>query len=148
LDMLAGSPATGNRLSYKLAHYFRCRRSTRRIGQITFSRKVTFEPYARQVLKTLFSSSEFWERRNYGTKFKTPYEYVISTTRAAGVPVVNVRSLASAMTSLGMPFYGCQTPDGYRQTQQAWLSPVGMMTRTKFRHRAWHRSAAVATPGQ
>ena len=86
----------------------------------------------REVLRTLFSSKEFWDRRYYNTKFKTPYEYVVSAVRAAGTPVLNVRPLAGAMTALGMPLYGCQTPDGYKNTEEAWLNPDAMMTRLSF----------------
>ena len=45
---------------------------------------------------------------------------------------MNVRPLAGAMASLGMPLYGCQTPDGYKQTQEAWLSPNAMLLRLDF----------------
>jgi hypothetical protein len=36
------------------------------------------------------------------------------------------------MSQLGMPLYGCQTPDGYKQTQNAWLSPDAIMMRLSF----------------
>jgi uncharacterized protein (DUF1800 family) len=86
----------------------------------------------RDVLATLFTSGEFWDRLNYGIKFKTPYEYVISAARATGAEVFNVNPLAGAMAALGMPLYGCQTPDGYRNTQEAWLNPGAMMLRLSF----------------
>ena len=84
------------------------------------------------MLQTLFFSTEFWERRYYGVKFKTPYEFGISAARAAGVRVVNIRPLTRAMALLGMPLYGCQTPNGYKQTEEAWLSPNAMMMRLNF----------------
>ena len=86
----------------------------------------------REVLATMFASAEFWDRRNYGAKFKTPYEYVISSVRATGVPVRNFRPLSGTMQQLGMPLYGCQTPDGYANTQDAWLNPDAMMMRLSF----------------
>jgi uncharacterized protein (DUF1800 family) len=30
---------------------------------------------------------------------------------------------------MGMPLYGCQTPDGYKNTEEAWLSPDAMLRR-------------------
>ena len=86
----------------------------------------------RAVLETMFTSAEFWDPRNYGAKFKTPYEYVISCVRATGVPVRNYRPLYGTMQILGMPLYGCQTPNGYANTQDAWLNPDAMMTRLSF----------------
>ena len=79
-----------------------------------------------------FYRAEFWDRRNIGTKYKTPYEYVISTVRASGLPVRNFRPLAGTMQLLGMPPYGCLTPNGYSNTQDAWLNPDAMMTRLSF----------------
>jgi hypothetical protein len=31
-----------------------------------------------------------------------------------------------------MPLYGCQTPDGYRNTEEAWLSPDASLQRIDF----------------
>jgi uncharacterized protein (DUF1800 family) len=57
-----------------------------------------------------------------GAKFKTPYQYVVSAARAAAVPP-DVKRMTGALARLGMPVYGCQTPDGYDDTEQAWLNP-------------------------
>jgi uncharacterized protein (DUF1800 family) len=80
----------------------------------------------------MFTSAEFWDPRCYGAKFKTPYEYVVSCVRATGVPVRNFRPLYGTMQILGMPIYGCLTPNGYANTQDAWLNPDAMMTRLSF----------------
>jgi uncharacterized protein (DUF1800 family) len=132
LNILARSPATARHLSYQLAQYFVADDPPAQLVQRMARRYLATDGSIRDVLQTLFFSTEFWDRRYYGVKFKTPYEFVISATRAAGVPVVNVRPLAGAMASLGMPLYGCQTPDGYKQTREAWLSPDAMMTRLSF----------------
>ena len=132
LDILARSPATANHLSYQLAQYFVADNPPAELVHRMGRRYLATDGNLREVLQTLFFSTEFWEQRYYTVKFKTPYEFVVSATRASGVPVVNVRPLAAAMTSLGMPLYGCQTPDGYKQTQQAWLSPSAMMMRLSF----------------
>ena len=65
-------------------------------------------------------------------KFKTPYQYVVSATRASGMPVVNVQPLVGTLAQLGMPLYGCLTPDGYKNTEAAWLNPEGMTRRINF----------------
>jgi uncharacterized protein (DUF1800 family) len=38
-----------------------------------------------------------------------------------------------------MPLYGCQTPDGYKNTQDAWLNPDALTRRIAF-------AAALAAP--
>jgi uncharacterized protein (DUF1800 family) len=132
LDILARSPATANHLSYQLAQYFVADSPPSELVQQMARRYLATDGSIREVLETLFFSRAFWDRRYYRTKFKTPYEFIISATRAAGVPVVNVRPLAGRMALLGMPLYGCQTPDGYKETQEAWLSPDAMMMRLSF----------------
>jgi hypothetical protein len=86
----------------------------------------------RAVLETLFKSSEFRAPTNIGEKFKTPYQYVISVVRAAGVEVNNVRPLLAAMNRMGMPLYGCQSPDGYKNTEDVWLNPDALAQRISF----------------
>jgi hypothetical protein len=86
----------------------------------------------RGVLETMFTSAEFWDRRNYAAKFKPPYEYVVSCARATGVSIRNYRPLYGTMQLLGMPLYGCQTPNGYACTRDAWLNPDAMMIRLSF----------------
>ena len=51
---------------------------------------------------------------------------------ASGAPVVNVGPLVNTMNQLGMPLYGCQTPDGYKNTQDAWLNPDALTRRIAF----------------
>ena len=80
----------------------------------------------------LFKSPEFRASAHIGEKFKTPYQYVISVVRAAGVRVNNVRPLLAALNRMGMPLYGCQSPDGYKNTEDVWLNPDALAQRISF----------------
>jgi uncharacterized protein (DUF1800 family) len=132
LDILARSPATATHLSFKLAQYFVADDPPKPLVERMADRYLATDGEIRAVLETMFTSAEFWDPRNYGAKFKTPYEYVISCVRATGVPVRNYRPLYGTMQVLGMPLYACQTPNGYANTQDAWLNPDAMMTRLSF----------------
>jgi uncharacterized protein (DUF1800 family) len=132
LDILARSPATATHLSFKLAQYFVADNPPKALVERMANRYLATDGEIRAVLETMFTSAEFWEPQNYGAKFKTPYEYVISCVRATGVPVRNYRPLYGTMQVLGMPLYACQTPNGYANTQDAWLNPDAMMTRLSF----------------
>jgi len=48
----------------------------------------------------------------------------------------NPRPLVAAMSQLGMPVYGCLTPDGYKNTEAAWLSPDATTRRITLRLRS------------
>jgi uncharacterized protein (DUF1800 family) len=132
LDILARSPATAKHLSFKLAQYFVADDPPKALVERMADRYLATDGETRAVLETMFTSAEFWDPRNYGAKFKTPYEYVVSCVRATGVPIRNYRPLYGTMQILGMPLYGCQTPNGYANTQDAWLNPDAMMTRLSF----------------
>ncbi len=132
LDILARSPATAKHLSFKLAQYFVADDPPKALVQRMAQRYLASDGETRAVLETMFTSAEFWDPRYYGAKFKTPYEYVVSCVRATGVPVRNYRPLYGTMQILGMPLYACQTPNGYANTQVAWLNPDAMMTRLSF----------------
>ena len=62
----------------------------------------------REVLRTMFTSREFWSPESYRAKVKTPEEFVISAVRATDGDVERPAALLSAMDELGMPFFGCQ----------------------------------------
>jgi uncharacterized protein (DUF1800 family) len=132
LDMLARHPATARHLSYQLAQYFVADAPPGALVDRMARRYLETDGHIREVLAALFTSAEFWDQRWRARKFKTPYEYVLSAVRLSGVEVTNFRPLAGWMQQMGMPLYGHETPDGYSQTEQAWLNPDGMMMRLSF----------------
>lgn len=83
----------------------------------------------RQVLRTLFTSPEFWSREAYRAKVKTPEEFVLSAVRATGGEVQRPAIVLNAMGQLGMPFFGCQTPNGYSWTAGAWVNSGDLLSR-------------------
>jgi uncharacterized protein (DUF1800 family) len=129
LDILARSPASARHISYKLAQYFVADDPPPALVERLARRFTDTDGDIRAVLTTLFQSTEFHDPRNRGNKFKTPYQYAVSAARAAGEPVVNARPLAGWLTQQGMPLYGCLTPNGYKNTQDAWLNPDAMTRR-------------------
>ena len=132
LDILASHRATARHISYQLAQYFVADQPPPALVERLAQRFQETQGDIRSVLRTLFGSPEFWAAGHVGAKFKTPYQYVVSAARAAGVNVANVRPLLGTLAQLGMPLYGCQTPDGYKNTEQAWLNPDALTRRINF----------------
>ncbi len=132
LDLLARSPATAHHLSWQLAQYFVADEPPPALVERMTKRYLQTDGDIREVLRTLFHSPEFWSAAYTGTKFKTPYQYVVSALRASGVEVRNFRPALAALNQLGMPLYGCQTPDGWKNTEAAWLNPDAMVYRLNF----------------
>jgi hypothetical protein len=130
LDILSRSPATARHIAFELAQYFVADEPPTPLVERLGARFLATDGNIREVLSALFASREFWE--SYRQKYKTPYHFVISAVRAAGAPVDNTRPLLGVMSQLGMPLFGCVTPDGYKNTEDAWLSPDATARRINF----------------
>jgi uncharacterized protein (DUF1800 family) len=132
LDVLAMHPATARHVSFQLAQYFVSDTPPPDLVDRMARTWLASQGDIRAVLKTLFSSSEFMDSTAAGAKFKTPYQFVVSAARASDAPLANIGPLVNTMSQLGMPLYGCQTPDGYKNTQDAWLNPDALTRRIAF----------------
>jgi uncharacterized protein (DUF1800 family) len=132
LDILAAHPATARRISERLAQYFVADKPPEALVKRLTERYLKTDGDIREVLKTLFASSEFQDPKVYQAKFKTPYRYVLSAVRATGVEVRNVKPIYAALQQLGMPLYGALSPDGYKNTEEVWLNPDAINRRLSF----------------
>lgn len=132
LDLLASHPATARHIAFKLAQYFVADEPPAALVDQLSKRYLDSQGDIREVLKALFDSKAFRDPAQYNAKFKTPYQYVVSAMRAGDLPMLNPKPLLGALSQLGMPLYGCQTPDGYKNTEQAWLNPDALTRRIQF----------------
>ena len=130
IDMLAASPATARHVAFQLAQYFVADNPPKSLVDKLAQRFQNTDGDIAAVLKTLLTSAEF--RDSAGQKYKTPLEYVVSAARAAGVEINNPRPLIGTMARLGEGLYQCQQPDGYKNTEDAWLSPDATTLRIGF----------------
>jgi uncharacterized protein (DUF1800 family) len=131
-DLLSRHPSTARQISFKLAQYFVADIPPKSLVDKLSKRFTATDGDIKLVLDTLFKSPEFWSQKYYGAKFKTPYQYAISTVRSTGSEVNNIKPLNDFIKQLGMPIYGCPTPNGYKNTQDAWLNPDSMSRRLNF----------------
>lgn len=132
LDILARSPATAHHISYQLAQYFVSDRPPATLVNRLTQRYLVTDGNIREVLIALFHSPEFWDQKSYQAKFKTPYQYAISSVRLTGMAVNNTQPITNILQQLAMPLYHCQTPDGYKNTEDVWLNPDAMTRRLSF----------------
>ena len=130
LDILAKSPATAHHISYQLAQYFVADQPPKAFVDRLSQKFLETDGNIREVLSTLFHSSAFQDADD--TKFKTPYQYAISAVRSTGIEVQNFRPVNTFLRQLGMPLYGCLTPDGYKNTEDVWLNPDALTRRISF----------------
>lgn len=131
LTILSRHPSTAKQISYKLAQAFVSDNPPESLVNKMAETFLTTDGEIAQVLKTLFQSAEFWNPDVYQTKFKPPYRYIISVMRAMG-NVTHFEPIDGILNQLGMPLYACPSPDGYKNTQSAWLNPDTMVRRSSL----------------
>jgi uncharacterized protein (DUF1800 family) len=132
LHMLATSPQTAHFISLKLAQRFV---SDDPPPALVDRMAKTFEKKKgdiREVLSTLFHSTEFWADHTYRAKIKTPLEFVASAVRATGADVDDAMPLARQIANMGMPLYGAQPPTGYSMKAETWVSSSALLNRMNF----------------
>lgn len=132
LDMLAAHPSTAHYISYQLAQYFVDDNPPPALVDKLAQRFTATQGDTRAVLKTLFASQEFWDPKYQNNKFKSPFHYTVSAMRATGMHADQPLALQAFLKTQGQPLYGCLTPDGYKNTKDAWLNPDGLLKRMDF----------------
>jgi len=132
LHLLAVSPVTAHHVSWQIAQRMVSDNPPPALVDAMAATWVKTGGDIREVLRTMLESPEFWSQDAYRAKVKTPEEYVISAVRATGGEVVHPAALVEAIGQLGMPLYGCQTPNGYAWTADAWLNSGELLDRMNF----------------
>ncbi|MBI4533854.1 MAG: DUF1800 domain-containing protein [Candidatus Melainabacteria bacterium] len=132
LDILATHSSTAHHISYKLAQFFVSDKPPESLVKRLSQRFLSAGGDIRLVLRELFYSTEFWSPQYTSTKFKSPYRYLLSCLRASNSTVTNPMPLIAFLKQQGMPLYQCLTPDGYKNTQEAWLDSNALLNRLSF----------------
>jgi uncharacterized protein (DUF1800 family) len=132
LDILAHHPSTARFISRKLAMRFVSDDPPQSLVDRmadTFQKK---DGDIREVLRTMFTSPEFWAADAYRAKVKTPLEFVASAARASGVEIQNALPLVQFVNRMGMPLYGMQPPTGYSMKAETWVNSAALLSRMNF----------------
>ena len=132
LHMLATRPATAQFISRKLAVRFVSDDPPQALIDRMARTFLSSDGDISAVLSTLFHSPEFWDPDVYRAKVKTPIEFVVSAARAANADIENMQPLANAVREMGMPLYGCVTPNGYSWRADEWVSTNALVSRMNF----------------
>ena len=135
LDVLATHPSTAKHLAFQFAQAFVADDPPPALVKRLADRFIASQGNLRELTKCLIESDEFWSREAYQAKFKTPYQYLLSSLRAVntvdGLPP-DTQLLVGSLAQAGMPLFGAQTPDGYKNTAAAWMNPEALAQRIQF----------------
>jgi hypothetical protein len=132
LDIVANHPATATFIATKLARRFVADSpSTALISRAaeTFTRT---KGDIREVVRTIVTSPEFFSAEAYRSKVKTPFELVASTLRAMNAMPDATPRTAQLVAQLGQPIFGKETPNGYPDVADQWMSTGAILNRINF----------------
>jgi uncharacterized protein (DUF1800 family) len=144
LDVLAAHPATARHLAFKFAQAFVADDPPASLVQKLADNFRATGGDLREFTRTLIRADEFWSREAYQAKFKTPYQYLLSSMRALELPLDQPQRLQAALAQAGQPLYGAPTPDGYKNTAAAWRNPEALTQRVQLATTLGQRSGISA----
>lgn len=149
LHMLATRPATAQFICRKLAVRFVSDNPPQPLVDRMAKTFLSTDGDISAVLSKLFHSPEFWGSSAYRAKVKTPLDFVVSAARASNAGIENMLPLANAVRAMGMPLYGCLTPNGYAWNADTWVSTNALVNRMNFALSfAANRLSKIATEWQ
>ncbi len=132
LRFLVGHPGTAHFISWKLCrHFVRDEPSdamVERIAQV-FQKSKGDLP---SVYRAIFRDPEFFSPDNFQSKFKRPFEFIVSALRVTGAEVKDLSGVRRALMALSEPLYECLDPTGYYDQAEAWKDPGVMAIRWQF----------------
>jgi uncharacterized protein (DUF1800 family) len=137
---LAASPHTAHHIAVKLARHFvaddppltlvaRLQRSYLSTGGDLGA-----------LARTLVAAPEAWSPDP--VKFKTPYEFLVSSWRAASVTPDDVAKIAPILTGMGQKPFSAPSPKGWPEEAEVWCAPDAVIKRM-----AWAQSLAAQSLG-
>lgn len=139
LSDLAAHPDTARHICGKIARHFVSDTPPSSLTERLERRWMETGGDLAKVAKTLIDSPEAWVPTP--AKFKTPYEYTLSTWRLIGAEPSTIERLAPVLTGLGQKPFSAPSPKGWPEDAQTWAAPDALIKRMQW---AQGFAAAVA----
>ena len=132
LAILAKHPSTARFISRKLAQRFVADQPPAALVDRMAATFTKTQGDLREVMKTMIGSPEFFSEGAHKAKLKSPFELVMSATRALNANVTGALALAERVEALGQPLYRKEEPTGYYDTADEWTNTAGLLARMNF----------------
>src|SRR5271170_4978555 len=132
LAWLAAQPQTAHFISYKLAQRFVADDPPPALVDAMAKTFLASDGDIKEVLRTMERSPEFWSRKYYHAKMKTPLEFVASAFRATETNPSNPGAIVNTLKTMGEPLYQMQPPTGYPMTADRWMNSAAIVDRLNF----------------
>jgi uncharacterized protein (DUF1800 family) len=124
---LAASPHTARHLSTKIARHFVSDDPPPALVDRLTKAYLAGGGRLDEVAATLIRSPEAWDPR--ASKFKTPYEFMISSWRATDTAPTDVAQVAKTLNEMGQKPFSAPSPKGWPEEAPAWCAPDAVVKR-------------------
>src|SRR5690606_30109 len=130
---LVASPATARHIAHKLARHFVADDPPTALVQRLANDFQHTGGDLSSLYRELANSPEAW--RTDAVKFKTPWEWVISSLRALGRQEVVASQATNLMNQLGQPVWRPGSPAGFDDVAATWAAPDALLRRVEVAQR-------------
>ena len=132
IDILAHQPATAKFISTKLVRRFVSDTPPQSLVDRVTAVYMKSDGDIREMLRTIFTSSEFNSKDAYRAKIKSPFELAASAVRALGADLNAPQQIAQFIAKMGEPLYLYQAPTGYPDRADQWVNTGSLLERLNF----------------
>ena len=140
LDALATSPATAQHIATKLARHFAGDTPPAALVNRLKASFLKTGGDLPSLYAVLIDSPECWAPQP--VKFKSPWEWTISTYRALGLKQVQPLAAVGLLNQLGQPTWKPGSPAGYDDIAASWAGPDALVRRVEAAERFATRAGA------
>jgi uncharacterized protein (DUF1800 family) len=133
---LAASPHTAHHLAVKLARHFVADDPPPSLSAKLEHSFLRSGGDLAEVAKTLVAAPEAWSPE--ARKFKTPYEFLVSSWRAAGSEPAALPEVAPILNAMGQKPFSAPSPKGWPEEAEVWCAPDAVIKRM-----AWAQNLAA-----
>ncbi len=137
---LATNPQTARHLATKIALHFVADDPPTSLVARLQGAWTNSNGHLGEVARALITAPETWSPT--AAKFKTPYEFLVSSWRAAGTSPDTIMAVAPILSAMGQKPFSAPSPKGWPEETAAWLAPDAVIKRMD-----WSEMFAAQTIG-
>jgi uncharacterized protein (DUF1800 family) len=132
IDILSRHPSTARFISTKLVRRFVSDDPPPALVDRVTAVYMETDGDIRAMLRTLFTSAEFYAPEAYRAKVKSPFELAASAIRALDGDTDGSPRLAQFVAKMGQALYQYRAPSGYPDRAEQWVNTGAFLERLNF----------------
>lgn len=132
LNMLAHHPSTAKFIAKKIATRFVNDNPPQRLIDEMAKTFTKTDGDIREVMITMATAPEFWNKDALRQKTKSPFELAISAVRSLDAEITQPYQLFNWINRMGQKMYYYQAPTGFPDRGQYWINTGALLNRMNF----------------